>query len=293
VADGPPVNVTVSRGGAHSCAVRHDDGTVLCWGSGPQGQLGHRRILESREPVLVDGLEVVVAVSAGAGHACATERSGIVKCWGSGQYGQLGYGGVSNSADPRRVTGIDTAVDADAGGSHVCALETSGAVKCWGLGEHGQLGQGTAKSSRYPLLVPGLEPVISVCAGAEHSCAVEASGRVRCWGWNAHSQLGDPDLAEDWSASLVLVANVADAEAVICGHEHTCAKLQSGRVQCWGTAVRGQIEQQDQQQFLWRWTSRADMLLADAVAARDWRSPFGSMPSHVSFFAENRDGWWE
>lgn len=276
----PNVRVVVSRGGAHTCSLDHG-GNVRCWGEGSRGQLGDSISQDSIVPVDPLGVQDAISISAGADHSCATGRSGAVKCWGAGQYGQLGYGGVSDKKSGHLVAHLTPAVDASAGGLHTCALERAGSVRCWGLGKHGQLGQGLAESSRYPVLVQSLSEVISICAGAFHSCAAARGGSVSCWGWNAHGQLGAHLSAPD-SAAPVPVEGISTAVAVACGYGHSCARLRNDHVHCWGHVVQGQIEQQDQQQILWNWTGRPEMLLEEAVAARDWVQPFGSIFSRFS-----------
>jgi len=280
------VPVTVSRGGMHSCALHEATGRVLCWGAAARGQLGDEPLLDSgRAPSLMAaearGPQEVVSVSAGADHSCATGRNGSVWCWGAGQYGQLGYGGLSDKATGRLVSYLPPSVDASAGGLHTCALQASGTVSCWGHGASGQLGCGSRERARYPVAVQQLTQVTSMCAGAFHSCAATRSGAAFCWGWNAQGQLGRADAMDD-STIPVLVQGVSDVASVACGYEHSCARRHDGFVHCWGQVVRGQLEQQDQQQLLWNWTARIEKLLDEAVAARDWVQPFGSIVSHYS-----------
>jgi alpha-tubulin suppressor-like RCC1 family protein len=76
--------VDIAAGSEHSCALRKD-GTVLCWGSGYQGNLGDGIIGKRRGPVVVKGLgDAVSIVAAPYGWStCAIRRSGALACWGA------------------------------------------------------------------------------------------------------------------------------------------------------------------------------------------------------------------
>src|SRR5262245_54223141 len=71
----------ISAGNAHTCQV-NEDGTVRCWGSNTVGQLGNGTRTDERTivPVLVTGLPMAVAVSAGGNFTCALLFDGTVRC---------------------------------------------------------------------------------------------------------------------------------------------------------------------------------------------------------------------
>jgi hypothetical protein len=147
--------VAISAGGAHTCAIL-DNGRVLCWGFGGQGQLGYgntdnlgdTEIPGLTAPVNLGAARTARAISAGADHTCAILDNGSVRCWGDGTDGELGYGNTSNVGDaqsPASVGPVDlgpgrTAVAISAGGAHTCALLDNTGVRCWGYGAYGQLG---------------------------------------------------------------------------------------------------------------------------------------------------------
>lgn len=182
----PVVAAQITAGAEHSCA-RITDGTVRCWGSNSEGQLGDDSGPGTRSlvPVQVAGIDGVSTeatwVSAGDSHSCAALKSGEVQCWGRNTNGQLGTGVIfPNSPLPVTVTGIESAVSVTAGGNHTCARLTDETVRCWGRNEEGQLGSGAAGSNQptpSPVRVPGfpinpfLQGVQAVTAGANHTCA--------------------------------------------------------------------------------------------------------------------------
>jgi alpha-tubulin suppressor-like RCC1 family protein len=76
----------VSAGTTHTCATKLD-GTLWCWGSNAQGQLGDGTTTDRPFPAKVAGATGVV--TAGALHTCAS-AGGTVWCWGTDTSGQLG-----------------------------------------------------------------------------------------------------------------------------------------------------------------------------------------------------------
>ncbi|MGH2960540.1 MAG: hypothetical protein ACRDKE_13110 [Solirubrobacterales bacterium] len=85
----------------------------------------------------------------------------------------------------------------------------------------------------------GFNPVELGGSGAS-SCAIDASGAVKCWGWNESGQLGDGTLLN--RPQPVTVVGLGGPVAEIDGEQrHTCARLVSGGVQCWGWNIWGQL----------------------------------------------------
>lgn len=86
----------------------------------------------------------------------------------------------------------------------------------------------------------------SVGVGSTHSCAVLESGRVACWGSNASGELGlgtaGPAQAQ---ASIVVgvggVGSLSGVSQVDGSAGHTCARLSTGTVVCWGANNQGQL----------------------------------------------------
>jgi alpha-tubulin suppressor-like RCC1 family protein len=163
VSDGAPVflgsgrtAVAISAGGLHTCAIL-DDGSVLCWGEGVDGQLGDgntNNVGDAQQPgyagrpVDLGPGRTATAISAGDDHTCAILDNASVLCWGDGANGELGYGGAGNVGDtqtPGSVGSVNlgpgrTAAAISAGGTHTCALLDNGSVRCWGSDTYGQLG---------------------------------------------------------------------------------------------------------------------------------------------------------
>jgi len=105
------------------------------------------------------------------------------------------------------------------------------------------------------------QTVSSVTTGVAHTCAVLTSG-LKCWGcafllggqamlthtrrWNNYGQLGLGNTSPVGSAEPQMGDNLPfvdlgtsqKASEVVLGDAHTCALLVSGKVKCWGCALR-------------------------------------------------------
>jgi alpha-tubulin suppressor-like RCC1 family protein len=119
------------------------------------------------------------------------------------------------------------------GASSACLIVSGGHIQCWGTNGSGQLGDGTNVRSATPVEVAGVTGALDVSAGEADACAVLASGHVDCWGSNSDGALGNGSHGS-LSESPVEVTGITDAVQVAVGHNHACAVLLSGRVDCWG-----------------------------------------------------------
>jgi alpha-tubulin suppressor-like RCC1 family protein len=220
---------------------------LQCWGANANGQLGNATLGDFLTPVTVSGIGNALALGAGISHTCALGLDRKIQCWGRNGEGQLGNGTTVDSFTPVSVAGISTAVGLAVGDQHSCARLANGKVRCWGLNSNGQLGDDSTVNSSSSVAVTGIDGInniaTAIATGGSHSCAVLSDGTVRCWGWNGKGQLGDGTLTQ---SPIPVAVNGIDginniAIAVAAGGSHSCARLSTGKVLCWGSNANGQL----------------------------------------------------
>lgn len=231
----------VSAGEYHTLAV-DEQGRVWSWGYNASGQLGDGTTAVRRTPVVVRGLEGVVAVEAGAHHSLALKGDGTVWAWGYNGTGQLGDGTTTHRLTPGRVPGLSGAVALSAGYDHTLALKADGTVWASGYNWHGQVGDGTPTLIHStPVQVVGLSGVVAVAAGYSRSMAVKADGTVWGWGRNSPAYITEP--RGDDHRTPVRVAGLEQVVAAALGTGHTLVLKRDGTVWSWGSNLYGQLGQ--------------------------------------------------
>lgn len=229
--------VQIGAGEDFACA-RRNDGRVLCWGEGTNGQVGRTDERAIPKPQVIPEVSNAVSLAVGSLHACAAEKSGRVMCWGRNTEGQLGDGSITSRVNARAVTGLGDVQSLVSGGRHTCALRRGGKVSCWGDGREGQLGLGAPmQRERTPRVVGGLASMQDLVAGDQHTCALFSPADLRCWGDNSEGQI---DRSRRPRPTPTKVAGVRGVTDVSAGHRHTCV-LSGGKVYCWGLAEHGAL----------------------------------------------------
>jgi alpha-tubulin suppressor-like RCC1 family protein len=231
-------------------------GSVRCWGSDDDGQLGNGGAdvtpgggdvdtATSAPSLEFPAARTASAVTAGRSHACAILDNAQISCWGSNGDGEVGNGSTAAVITAPSATlafpGGLTAEGVSAGGSHTCAVLSSGGVSCWGSDSNGQLGNGapSADVTQPPSAISLPAGAVAVATGANHSCAVLTTNALYCWGDDDSGQIGTAGAnADAISPALILSAGV---QAVALGDNHTCALLTDGSVACWGSDSKGQL----------------------------------------------------
>jgi alpha-tubulin suppressor-like RCC1 family protein len=268
----PGQPMQLAAGATHACVLLRE-GTVWCWGSDDDGELGTGFTGDTMctggitcrpTPKKVTGLDGITQISAGVASTCAVEGdSGKVHCWGRDALGGETICASMGKCSPlpTPVAGLPATAQVSAGAGFACALTTQGEVQCWGDNSLGQLGAGSGvASSVMPLPVPGLGVgCIDVSAGfGGYACAVKGNGTVWCWGLNefgalghAKGTMGDAPCGSGQScgASPVQVLDdkqqpLTGVDRVFVGAATTCARRgRGGALECWGANDAGQLGQ--------------------------------------------------
>ena len=149
---------SVVSGSLHTCAYE-SKGRAWCWGSNRDGKLGAGiEAVFSPIPVLVlEPVDQVISLSAGATFTCAAGGTGQTWCWGDGSSGQTGNKIYQSSPLPQEIAKNIPEVDQlSSGWFHTCALSTSGEISCWGKNYEGELGNSSAVSRAEAVTISGV-----------------------------------------------------------------------------------------------------------------------------------------
>jgi alpha-tubulin suppressor-like RCC1 family protein len=233
---------SVAVGTFHQCALL-TDGTVRCWGSNSDGQVGDGtggldpEAWIRNKPVAAVGLSNVVSISAGDDHTCALLSDGMLRCWGDNTYGQLGMGDKDSRPAAQPVVGLTGVASITTGWKNSCALLLDGTVYCWGKELTGLLLSINSINTNLdtnhiliPTQIPLVSNIQSLAIGDQHTCAILTGGTVSCWGRDSRV------VGENGNVSLP-----SSAQAIAAGSVHTCAVLLDGKVYCWGWGIEGQL----------------------------------------------------
>lgn len=233
-----PGRVTDIAAGERTSYALLDNGTVVAFGFGADGQLGcgERCLSGSETPVAVAGLTDVVRIAARGKAAFAVHRDGGVSMWGRRYFGS----GESRMVAPERVAGLPPVAQVAVGIEFVLALTTEGRV--WMAG---RLPFGTVFTDDpvQPLsAVAGLTDVAAVVA-TRVAAALKKDGTVWVWGNNQQAQFGndrrDGDERTRTPVRVPGVANAVSLSGALLGR-HFQALLKDGTVRTWGNTDWGQ-----------------------------------------------------
>ena len=186
-----------------------------------------------------------IAISVGAQHYLALRSDGAVWGWGYNGYGQLGRGSRYYEIDyfcPGAVHNVSDIIQIAAGYYHNLALRSDGTVWGWGCNSDQQLAVSHAEYVTTPEMIPGLEGlvIVDIAAGSKHSMVLTEEGQVYAWGGNSSKQIGvgSSDSIIESPTLVSIPGNVIDIE---CGHYHSMALTDDGKLWMWGNNANGQL----------------------------------------------------
>ena len=166
---------------------------------------------------LSSGVKAIAAAATDDyGFTCALLSTGV-KCWGDGY-----------DKPTELISGLGSeAATIDAGFEHACSVLNTGGIKCWGRTRYSKTsGEIDGRLRRRS-------------SGDYNTCIVLQDGSAQCWGENDAGEVGDG--TQEYRGSPVDVIGLGGKVAQIeVGGSFTCALLENGRVQCWGSNRVGQ-----------------------------------------------------
>jgi alpha-tubulin suppressor-like RCC1 family protein len=211
--------------------VRSNDGRIMAWGDGGNGQLGDGNYQPVPLPVQLP-MTGIAQLAAGFLHSLALASDGGLWAWGSNGSGQLGDGTTTSRSIPSRVEGITGLAAVAVGAAHSVALRADGTVLTWGENAWGQLGNAALTFRSVPSVVPGLAGVTAVSGGGTMSLALTAQGTVYEWGNLIGYGVG-------YSSPRLVELN--GATAISAGGYHAVAIVAGGALRAWGSNYRGRL----------------------------------------------------
>lgn len=265
---GGPVE-QLALGTAFTCALL-DGGDVRCWGDGAEGRLGQGNtddVGDDESPADVPPIDLggpALHIAAGDDHACAVLQSGELRCWGRNEQGQLGLPGAGDVGDdevPGSLPPVNlgdgvVAEQVAAGADHTCVLVGGGEVLCFGRDDAGQLGTPESNAvigddeepaTAERVLLP--EFAVMVAARYNHTCVAYDTGELQCWGDGGAGRLGygnTDNVGDDEDVSLLTPLDLLDAvgsdpTSFGMGVAHTCVRLGTTHIFCWGEGDNGRL----------------------------------------------------
>jgi len=170
-------------------------------------------------------------------------------CWGID-------GGRNDLGAPAPATPMGVYVQREGGGDLVgvvstssgisfrCSLLQDGKVYCWGMNSYGMLGHGDDVQHTGAVEVMGVADATEVAVGGSHACARVKNGDLYCWGYIVGAGLGHAvgDMNEgSYFSTAQRLPSLRGVLEVRAGSGHTCARLRTGAVLCWGANSDGQV----------------------------------------------------
>ena len=172
--------------GLHITCVRHDSGSVSCFGDDSYDDVPCRSCPEAMRPRAISGLRDVISIDAYNLHVCAATSEGDVWCWGDNRAGQLGLAVEvrRSETEPIRVANVQGATQVEVGSWHTCALHSQG-LQCWGLQSLHRLGDGLRAAGLFrpqAFEASALRRPAQIAATARSTCFRMPDLSLRCAG---------------------------------------------------------------------------------------------------------------
>ncbi|KAH9253191.1 hypothetical protein BASA81_008873 [Batrachochytrium salamandrivorans] len=136
----------------------------------------------------------------------------------------VGLSDLSDLATAKRLAGV---------GLCFLVLQHDGQVFGVGYNSQGQLGLSTTTNAPLPQAMLSVTNASDVSASTTHSCLIDQDSQVKCVGYNYYRQLGDGTRLDRYMLVPTLGLD-SGIEEVYCASYGSCARMTSGKAQCWG-----------------------------------------------------------
>lgn len=126
--------------------------------------------------------------------------------------------------------------------SDVATVDAEGTVEALGVGTATITATATEEGvfSTATITVVERPTWSTLSVGWEHACAIQTGGGTRCWGRGDFGQIGDGGTAATRTSPTAVQGAPAFLQ-LSAGIHHTCGRVASGAVQCWGRNDFGQL----------------------------------------------------
>ena len=213
----------ISAGGGHTCAIRKDNGSLVCWGNDEYGQAsppdGERFVWSGDGSTPNEPFPPYMDVSAARNHTCALRADGAALCWGAGKPVDV-FEDPAIHMDQSSPPSDERFASISSSTFHTCGLLTDGKAVCWG---------GSREDIPYSLRSnqvfgqanpPPEERFVQISSGERQTCGLREDGTATCWGEIRGGQLLPPE-GERF-------------KAIATGLRHNCGLRLDGTILCWG-----------------------------------------------------------
>jgi alpha-tubulin suppressor-like RCC1 family protein len=195
------------------------DGTMWCWGSGYDGQLGLNSGAQKNSPVQIGSLtDWYRGVGVGQ-NSLVNKTDGTMWCWGRNSFGELGQGDVISYSSPIQLGSLTnwqygkevSQIHDCPGGIWCFIVKDDGTAWTWGYdsSNRGVLGRPDDKVHKSsPVQLGSLTTWTMPTQGYTHAMALNTSGELFTWGRNENGQLGTSTVV--YYSSPIQVGSLTD-----------------------------------------------------------------------------------
>jgi alpha-tubulin suppressor-like RCC1 family protein len=189
-------------------------------------------------PVQVQGLDNVMAISAGSSNPAVVRSDGAVWTWGYNS--SLAMQGKNVLFPPTKVEGFNKIIDVSTDSGYVIALKDDGTVWSWGNNYYGCLGNSSAGSWTFNVFqVTGLNDVIAIDSGVTNCIALKEDGTVWTWGYNSMGEIGDGSTKK---RPIPVMTSLKNIKSIYAGNIQTAFAIgERSTVWAWGGDEYGQL----------------------------------------------------